>query len=47
MTRICEKFKKKNLPYFPTLGGEGGSPTKLENSKIFFEPILGSPLKDS
>ena len=48
MTRICEKFNKKNLPYwsckkkigyFPTLGGEGGSPTKFENSNFFFEPF--------
>ena len=27
---------KKKIGYFPTLGGEGGSPTKLENSNFFF-----------
>ena len=49
MTRICEKFNKKNLPYgsckkkigyFPTLGGEGGG--LRQSWKIptfFFEPF--------
>ena len=49
MTRICEKFNKKNLPYgsckkkigyFPTLGGGGGVSDKVGKFQLFFfEPF--------
>ena len=48
MTRICEKFNEKNLPYgsckkveyFPTLGGRGGDSDRVGNFQLFFvEPF--------
>ena len=47
MTRTCEKFNKKNLPYgsckkkkkigyFPTLGGGGGVSDKVGKFQLFF-----------
>ena len=35
----------KKIGYFPTLGEEGGSPTKLENSTFFFNPSLREDFK--